>query len=83
MLLESYGTWSGLSQSTQISYTFSAVVLNVFGKFFVDSTDTHTYLSHTFHNREIWSICKGYVGGWYTGLCLAWVCQFPSYPQVL
>ena len=39
------------------------------GKSFVNSTDTLISLSHTVHNREIWGICKGYVGGCYTGLC--------------
>ena len=28
-------------------------------------TDTHISLSHTVHNREIWGICKRYVGGLY------------------
>ena len=32
--------------------------------------NTHISLSHTVHSREIWGICKGYVGGWYVGLCL-------------
>ena len=32
-------------------------------------TNTHICLSHTVHNREIWVICKSYVGGWYAGLC--------------
>ena len=47
------GTQSGLSQSTEIAYTFSIVLLNVFGKFFVNSTDTHISFSHTVHNRKI------------------------------
>ena len=30
----------------------------------------YPYLLHTANNREIGGICKGYVGEWYTGLCL-------------
>ena len=45
----------------KLNIFFSFVVLNVFGKFFVDST-------HYAHNREIWGTCKGYVGEWYAGL---------------
>ena len=26
-------------------------------------------MAHIIHDREIWGICKGYVEGWYTGLC--------------
>ena len=35
--------------------------------------EVHRYpyisLSHTVHDREMYGICKGYVGGWYAGLC--------------
>ena len=34
-------------------YIFSFIVLSVFGKFFVNSTDIYVSLSHTVHNREI------------------------------
>ena len=61
------GTKLGLPQ---MAYTFSFAMLNVFGKLFVNSTNTHISLSHTVHDREIWGICKEYVGGWYTGLYL-------------
>ena len=54
-------TQSRLSQSTQMAYTFSFVVLNVFGRFFVNSTNTHISLSHTVHDKEIWGVCKGMV----------------------
>ena len=37
-LPQGVGTQSGLSQSTEIAYTFSIILLNVFGKFFVNST---------------------------------------------
>ena len=56
----------GLSQSTQIAYIFSFVVVK---KSFVNSTDTHISLSHTVHNREIGVFVKESLGGWYTGLC--------------
>ena len=45
----------------KLNIFFTFVVLNVFGKFFVNSTQTA-------HNREIWGTCKGYVGEWYAGL---------------
>ena len=56
-VLQGVGTYPGLSQSTQMAYRFSFVVLNVFGKFFVNSANTH-YLSHTVHDKEIWGICR-------------------------
>ena len=31
----------------------------------VNFTDTH--ISH--HAQQLWGVCKGYVGGCYTGLC--------------
>ena len=49
-------------------YLHSVVVFSVFGKLFVNFTDilaTHISLSHTVHHREIWGICKRYLGGWY------------------
>ena len=42
-------------------YIFSFVVLSII---FGNSSDTHISLSHTVHNREIWVICKRYVGEW-------------------
>ena len=43
-------------------YIFSFVVLSII---FGNSSDTHISLSHTVYNREIWVICKRYVGEWY------------------
>ena len=37
------------------------IMLNVFGNFFVNSTNTDISLSHTVHDRMIWGICKGMV----------------------
>ena len=47
-------------QSTQIEYNlFSFVVFK------------HLWeIPGAVHSREIWGICKRYVGGWYAGLCL-------------
>ena len=46
-----------------------SLCLSVFGKFLVNFTNTNISLSHPVHNREIWSICKGCLGGWYARLC--------------
>ena len=46
----------------------------------VNFKDTHISLSHTVHHREIWGICKRYLGGWYTpgmGACSIRMRQFP------
>ena len=73
-------------ESTQIAYILPFAVLKMSGKLFVNSTDTHLFLSHTVYNREIWGICKGYVEGWYAGLCPGMepcsirTCQFLSFP---
>ena len=53
--------------------------LNVFRKFFVNSANTHVSLSHTAHDREI---CKGCVGGWYTGLCPGQVWGYVNSPPI-
>ena len=43
------------------------IVLSVFVKFFVNSTNTHISLSHTVHDKEIWDMvfvkdmCRGMV----------------------
>ena len=63
----------------QIAYILFFVVLNVVGKFFMNAINIS--LSHTVHDKEIWGICKEYVGGWYAGV-------YPRYgagsiPQVL
>ena len=56
--------------------------LNVFQKFFVNSANTHISLSHTVHDREIQDICKGCVGGWYTGLCPGQVWGYVNSPPI-
>ena len=46
---------------TQIAYIFSFIMLKCIWKILCEF---HRYALHV-HKREIWGICKEYVGGWY------------------
>ena len=48
-------------------YILFCCAINVFGKY-ISSGIPQIPISpcHTLHNREIWGICKRYVGEWYT-----------------
>ena len=50
------------SESSPRGWYLVAIVPIYFGKLYIS-------MAHIIHDREIWGICKGYVEGWYTGLC--------------
>ena len=62
-----------LVRIAQISYVFTILALNLFGKFMAlriphVSIYPYIFLSHTVHDREIYGICKGYVRDMYASL---------------
>ena len=63
----------GLPQSTQMA---QFIVLNVFAKFFVISTNTHITLSHTVYDREIWGTVEPLYNGHH------WETTFVPYSEV-
>ena len=75
------------SESSPRGWYLVAIVPIYFGKLYKlwIFADIHISMAHIIHDREIWSICKGYVGDGTqdcapgTGACFIRTCQFPSY----
>ena len=66
MSLESSPTgWYLVLIYSNYNYILFCSAINVFGKYIL-IWEFLRCRSHTVHNREIWDICKRYVGEWYT-----------------